>query len=90
MLPKFELDQLTTVPLGEFIQSARGSDDMHERSNKAVAGRTVRGTMSSGGHVALMSRDCDMLVRNPAPDASPPGVPTGKICTVTISAGNRP
>jgi hypothetical protein len=62
---------------------------MNGRENQTGGARTARGTVSSGGHLNVMTLDCEMLVRNPAPDVSPPAAPTGKVCTISISAGAR-
>lgn len=60
---------------------------MLEQHEQRYAQHTVRATVSSGN--ARISSDAEMVVRNPAPDASPPSTPTGTSFSFTLSSGNR-
>lgn len=51
------------------------------------AQRTVRASVSSGG--SLIKVDGEIVVRNPAPDASPPANAAGAVHQVKISSALR-
>lgn len=55
--------------------------------NRDKLHRKARGTFSCAGDVpTFVSNTSEMVVRNPAPDASPAAVPTGNFKTVQLTA----
>ncbi len=57
------------------------------RIDRNLSERKARGTFSCAGDVPrFVSNTSEMVVRNPAPDASPVTVPTGNFRVLEVSA----
>jgi hypothetical protein len=81
---RLELDSLVCCCFIEGTRRFRMALDKNEHRH---AQRTVRASVSSNG--TRFRADSEMVVRNPAPDSSPPAVATGTSHNFTLSYALR-